>query len=209
MLKAFLNSVLNLLKSFSYDDWLVLVQDKLWYYTWCFAHGLIVLFLIVYHCIYEDIWHKLCSGKSLSGEALPDAFESKSLPPSNCSFTFLLPKLTHYVRFLSWIVCWATQDNEKFILGLPVVKHLCRTLVELFWSSGSDMKKMVCTGYKETILVKKRWVNRLSILCNSWFQIWRLYISWFSDKDICNFDSFAILAFGLLLLSFLSCLKRW
>lgn len=132
MLKVFLKSILGLLRGFSFDDWLVLVQNKLWYHVWCFAHGLIVFFLAMYYCIYEDIWRELCSGKSFSCEALPDAFKDRSLPPSNCLFTFLLPKLTYCVRFLFWIVCWAIQDNEGFILGLPVIRHLWRTLIELF-----------------------------------------------------------------------------
>lgn len=132
MLKVFLESILGLLKSFPFDDRLMLVRNKLWYHAWYFAHGLIVFFLAMYYCIYEDIWHELCSGKSFSCEALLDAFKDRSLPSDDCLFAFLLPKLTYCVRFLSWIVCWAIQDNEGFILGLLVIRHLWRTLMELF-----------------------------------------------------------------------------
>lgn len=100
MLKAFLENIPGLIRDFLFDDWLVLVRDKLWYHAWYFAHGLIILFLAIYHCIYENIWRELCNGKSFFCKALLDAFKGRFLPPSDCLFAFLLPKFTHYVQFL-------------------------------------------------------------------------------------------------------------
>ncbi len=96
-LEAFLKDIPRFLKALPFDNWLMLVGHEFGDYTSRFAHGQVVLFLVVYHGVYEDIGLELCIGKSFFDEIVSDGFNCRPFSPRDCPLAFLLSKFAHYL----------------------------------------------------------------------------------------------------------------
>ncbi len=131
LLEAFLEGITSFWRALSFDDWLIWIRNELGYYAGCFAHCQVVLFLFMHNGVYEDVWLELCICKAFPYKAFSDRFDCRSFSLIDCPLSSLLPELAHYVRFPSRIVFWASEDEERFLLGFSFVRHFGKSLTEL------------------------------------------------------------------------------
>lgn len=124
MLEVFFQNGPYFLWGLSLNDRLMLISNKFGYYACRFTHYLIVILFTVQHFLNEDVWCKLCSCEFYIDKVLLDSFDFRPLFLYDCLPTSLLSKVTHGIGFLSWVVCWATEDGKGFILGLFLVGDL-------------------------------------------------------------------------------------
>lgn len=58
MLESLLESILNFFWGFALDDRLLLVGDEFGEDIYGFAHRQVILFLILYHAVDQELWDK-------------------------------------------------------------------------------------------------------------------------------------------------------
>lgn len=136
MLKTFLYGRPSLLRAFALNNRLMLIGNKLRYYLCCFTSCFIILFFSMKYCINENIYYELCSSKFVFNKALWEGFDCRPLSLLDNLLTFLLPKLIHSIAVISWIVCWATNDQDWLILSFFFIWHV---EFEIFFRSFNNM----------------------------------------------------------------------
>ncbi len=97
VLEAFLKDISGFLKALPLDDWLMLIGNEFGDHAGRFAHGQVVLFLVMHHGVYEDIGLELWIGKSFFDEIVSDGFDCRPLSPRDCPLASLLSKFARCI----------------------------------------------------------------------------------------------------------------
>lgn len=100
-LEALLQSVLSLLTGLILDNELVLIGDTFEDYIYCFTYCLVMLFFLIQHYIYEDVWYESYSRESFFYEIFSNGFKCRVFSLLDSLLVSLLAKLVHDTGFPS------------------------------------------------------------------------------------------------------------